>query len=83
MILRFLKIKKFNYLENAVIFIGLLLLMLLLGVNVIFSTYITQNAGEIPVIVRSFFPALLLLTRKPSISSTSVKKNPANTQGRR
>ena len=60
--LRFLKIKKFNYLENAVIFIGLLLLMLLLGVNVIFSTYITQNAGEIPVIVRSFFPALILLT---------------------
>ena len=60
--LRFLKIKKFNYLENAVIFIGLLLLMLLLGVNVIFSTYITQNSGEIPVIVRSFFPALLLLT---------------------
>ena len=59
--LKFTKIKKFNYLENAMVLIGLLLLMLLLVSNLVFSTYITQNAGEIPVITESIFQALVLL----------------------
>ena len=59
--LKFTKIKKFNYLENAMVLIGLLLLMLLLVSNLVFSTYITQNAGEIPVITESIFQASVLL----------------------
>ena len=61
MSLKFPKIKKFNYLENTMVLIGLLLLMLLLVSNLVFSTYITQNAGEIPVITESIFQASVLL----------------------
>lgn len=62
-----------EFFENIVWSIGVMVLMFLLCVNVIFSTYITQNANEIPVISRKVIEGILLIIFSFAIFYHAIK----------
>lgn len=65
---------KCNLLENVILFVGILLIIFLLGINIIFNTHITLDLKEIPIISRKITQAVFLIVLGTIIIGYSTKK---------